>query len=68
MYIEKVIPWKSKNWVAPPPSEIARIRKEAGTHDALDAENGDVPVGTNGVNNGDLHEHGEEEKKEDTVV
>lgn len=64
MYIEKVIPWKSKDWVAPPPAEIARIRKAAGTHDALDAENGDVPVG----NNGEFREHGDEEKKEETTA
>jgi len=33
MYIEKVIPWKSNIWVAPPPQEIARIRRQAGTHE-----------------------------------
>lgn len=31
MYISGVVPWKSSSWVAPPPEEIARIRKEAGT-------------------------------------
>ena len=36
MYIQKVVPWKSSKWVAPPPSELARIRNEAGT--------GDVPL------------------------
>jgi hypothetical protein len=36
MYIEKVVPWKSNKWVAPPPHEIARIRKAAGTHEGDD--------------------------------
>jgi len=31
MYIERVLPWKSSKWEAPPASEISRIRKEAGT-------------------------------------
>jgi len=31
MYLSGVLPWKSSEWVAPPPEEIARIRKEAGT-------------------------------------
>lgn len=58
MYIEKVKPWKSSKWVAPPPSEIARIRREAGTGEG-DAENG----------SGDLHdeEKKEEERQEDIV-
>jgi SP family sugar:H+ symporter-like MFS transporter len=57
MYIERVIPWKSKNWVAPPPEEISRIRKEAGTHD--DVETG-VTTNTNGTNgtNGANGTHG----------
>jgi len=42
MYIEKVVPWKSNKWIAPPPHEIARIRKAAGTHEgdeeAVDAD------------------------------
>jgi SP family sugar:H+ symporter-like MFS transporter len=33
MYIEKVLPWKSNKWIAPPPHEIAKIRKAAGTHE-----------------------------------
>jgi sugar porter (SP) family MFS transporter len=28
MYVTKVVPWKSSEWVAPPPEEIARIKKE----------------------------------------
>lgn len=35
MYIEKVIPWKSNKWIAPPPHEIARIRRQAGTHEEV---------------------------------
>lgn len=41
MYIEKVLPWKSNKWVAPPPNEIAKIRKAAGTHEG-DEETADV--------------------------
>jgi SP family sugar:H+ symporter-like MFS transporter len=43
MYIQKVVPWTSNKWVAPPPHEIARIRKAAGTHEGeedVEAENG----------------------------
>jgi MFS transporter, SP family, sugar:H+ symporter len=36
MYIQKVIPWQSSKWIAPPASEIGRIRARAGT--------GDVPL------------------------
>ena len=38
MYLAGVLPWKSSTWVAPPPEEIARIRKEAGTELAPDTE------------------------------
>jgi hypothetical protein len=31
MYLSGVLPWQSRKWVAPPPEEIARIRKAAGT-------------------------------------
>ncbi|KAH7022142.1 hypothetical protein EDB80DRAFT_694094 [Ilyonectria destructans] len=31
MYLERVNPMKSAKWVAPPPDEMSRIRKEAGT-------------------------------------
>jgi hypothetical protein len=41
MYIEKITPWKSNKWIAPPPHEIARIRKAAGTHEG-DEENARV--------------------------
>ena len=41
MYLSRVLPWKSSQWVAPPPDEIARIRAEAGTHDAALAEQGE---------------------------
>lgn len=43
MYLSGVKPWKSSQWTAPPPEEIARIRKEAGTHEAALAEEGDQP-------------------------
>lgn len=31
MYVEHVNPRKSSKWVAPPPEEMDKIRKEAGT-------------------------------------
>ena len=40
MYIQNVLPWKSSEWVAPPPEEIARIRAQAGTSETHDAEIG----------------------------
>jgi hypothetical protein len=40
MYIQGVLPWKSSEWVAPDPAEIARIRAAAGTGDAQDPEIG----------------------------
>ncbi|KAK7995750.1 hypothetical protein PG991_015217 [Apiospora marii] len=36
MYVERVPPTRSARWVAPPPEEIARIRREAGTELAVD--------------------------------
>lgn len=36
MYLQGVLPWNSQSWVAPPPEEIARIRKEAGTEIPVD--------------------------------
>jgi SP family sugar:H+ symporter-like MFS transporter len=33
MYLTKVKPWQSSKWIAPLPSEMAKIRKEAGTHE-----------------------------------
>ncbi|KAK8859046.1 hexose transporter [Apiospora arundinis] len=36
MYVEHVPPTKSAKWVAPPPEEIARIRREAGTELVVD--------------------------------
>lgn len=47
MYIQNVLPWKSSEWVAPPPEEIARIRAEAGTAEAHDAEIGVARAGDN---------------------
>ncbi|KAK5062839.1 hypothetical protein LTR84_004914 [Exophiala bonariae] len=37
MYITGVKPWKSSSWVAPPPEEIEKIRREAGTASAAEA-------------------------------
>jgi hypothetical protein len=38
MYLSGVLPWKSSQWIAPPPDEIARIRREAGTEIPVDTE------------------------------
>ena len=43
MYIQRVLPWKSAKWEAPPAEEMSRIRKEAGTHDEAHLEEGQVP-------------------------
>ncbi len=57
MYLEHVSPMKSASWIAPPPKEIAAIRKAAGTdeeaiahaeHDHGD-ENATASNGSNGV-------------------
>lgn len=49
MYLSSVVPWKSSSWTPPPPEEIARIRRHAGTHDAALAEGGEqVPAQGNG--------------------
>jgi len=37
MYLTGVRPWKSSKWIPPPPEEIARIRREAGTAEAAEA-------------------------------
>ncbi|EXJ61482.1 MFS transporter, SP family, sugar:H+ symporter [Cladophialophora psammophila CBS 110553] len=37
MYILSVKPWKSSECVAPPPEELAKIRREAGTDDTAEA-------------------------------
>lgn len=81
MYIEKVIPWQSSSWVSPPPAEIARIRKAAGTHEHADLEAGDglgrddeikdVPPaghlnGANGANG--VHDSALDEEKKETTV
>ncbi|KAJ9607337.1 hexose transporter hxt5 [Cladophialophora chaetospira] len=42
MYLLGVKPWKSSSWVAPPPEEIARIRREAGTAEGDVAEAGEI--------------------------
>lgn len=40
MYLEHVLPWKSSEWVPPPPEKIAEIRRKAGTADDAGAEAG----------------------------
>ena len=52
MYIQRVVPWHSYKWVAPPASEIARIRAEAGT--------GDVPLDRGQSLGGDTQRASEE--------
>ena len=42
MYLLGVKPWKSSSWVAPPPDEIERIRREAGTAEGDVAEAGEI--------------------------
>jgi SP family sugar:H+ symporter-like MFS transporter len=42
MYILGVKPWQSSSWVAPPPEEIAKIRREAGTAEGDVAEAGEI--------------------------
>lgn len=37
MYVQHVDPRKSERWIAPPPEEIARIRREAGTGEDVDS-------------------------------
>ncbi len=41
MYILSVKPWDSRKWAAPPPEEIAKIRREAGTENGA-AEAGEI--------------------------
>ncbi|KAK5457208.1 hexose transporter hxt5 [Exophiala xenobiotica] len=46
MYLLGIKPWDSQKWVAPPPEEIAKIRREAGTENGV-AEAGEVqPIAT----------------------
>ncbi|KAJ9498757.1 hexose transporter hxt5 [Exophiala xenobiotica] len=46
MYLLGVKPWNSQKWEAPPPEEIAKIRREAGTETGV-AEAGEVqPIAT----------------------
>lgn len=49
MYILGIKPWKSSSWVAPPPEEIAKIRREAGTADHV-AEAGEIQPAANPAN------------------
>ncbi|KAK8112481.1 hypothetical protein PG984_013007, partial [Apiospora sp. TS-2023a] len=49
MYVEHVPPTKSAKWVAPPPEEIARIRREAGTELVVDDDEASTPPAHGGV-------------------
>ena len=40
MYLQRVPAWESSSWIAPPAAEIARIRREAGTHEEADLGTG----------------------------
>lgn len=72
MYIEKVIPWKSNKWIAPPPQEIARIRRQASTHEEAvgDQDVGfEATEGSEHSMNGDVSEPDgdtQEKSKDDT--
>ena len=45
MYLEHVLPWKSSKWEAPPPQEIAAIRKQAGTELVAEGAEIESPAG-----------------------
>ncbi|KAI1157968.1 hexose transporter [Nemania serpens] len=47
MYVQHVSPRKSDKWIPPPPEELARIRREAGTSD--DVEAAETNTATGGV-------------------
>ncbi|KAI0469023.1 hexose transporter [Xylaria cf. heliscus] len=49
MYVEHVNPRKSAKWIAPPPEEIARIRREAGTGEDVDSSESNIAVGVEGL-------------------
>lgn len=63
MYLEKVPPWNSSKWIAPPPDELDAIRRKAGTADApVDGSLGAGEV-SNGVLASDNAAVGDIEKK-----
>ncbi|TRX94367.1 hypothetical protein FHL15_004834 [Xylaria flabelliformis] len=45
MYVQHVNPRKSEKWIAPPPEELARIRREAGTGDDVDSSESNIATG-----------------------
>lgn len=46
MYLERVLPWKSTKWVAPPPEHIANIKRKAGVDlDVIADQESDGPLG-----------------------
>ncbi|KIX06485.1 uncharacterized protein Z518_04461 [Rhinocladiella mackenziei CBS 650.93] len=50
MYILGIKPWESRKWVAPPPEEITKIRREAGTEDNVAEAGESQPPVANGAN------------------
>jgi SP family sugar:H+ symporter-like MFS transporter len=69
MYIEKVVPWQSTKWVAPPPEVMDQIREKAGTgggEPLARAESGIAPVPMTREQNG--VEHPAMEKKEEEAL
>ena len=69
MYIEKVVPWQSTKWVAPPPEVMDQIREKAGTgggEPLARAESGIAPVPMTSEQNG--VEHPAMEKKEEEAL
>ncbi|KAI0407175.1 hexose transporter [Xylaria palmicola] len=47
MYVQRVNPLKSANWIAPPPEEMARIRREAGTAEDVESSGATTPLDKN---------------------
>ncbi|KAJ3541164.1 hypothetical protein NM208_g4742 [Fusarium decemcellulare] len=55
MYLERVSPMKSSKWIPPPPEEMSRIRKQAGTdlETAVPGSSDDETQRNSAVTNGD---------------
>ncbi|EXJ64253.1 MFS transporter, SP family, sugar:H+ symporter [Cladophialophora yegresii CBS 114405] len=61
MYILGVKPWKSSTWVPPPPEEIAKIRREAGTAEGLDEAGEIAPAGDRTSDESNMEKEAEKE-------
>lgn len=57
MYLERVLPWKSSKWVPPSPTEMATIRKKAGTEFLPDSDNKTSPQNNEGGANTQISHH-----------